>query len=161
MEISETILKQVEAILKAQSDKQMPIERLIKQELSPDLVEMVIKSGRLAPCTFILSPVLEPSCSKGYKLDCLNCPDYEPVETPGQMGEGIAQFENGQVIHLGKSIESDGYYRSGITICARKIDEVSMAVELYPDRDISNIPREAICKKCAANVYAARFNKTP
>jgi hypothetical protein len=36
-----------------------------------------------------------------------------------------------------------------------------MAVELYPDRDISNIPREAICKKCAANVYAARFNKTP
>jgi hypothetical protein len=159
MEINDTLRNQIEAILKAKGVKQKPIEQLIKQQLSPELAEMVIKSGRLAPCLYLYivfspSQALMGLCKKGHKLDCLNCPGYEPTETPGELGDGIAQFEYGRVIHLVKSIESDSYYRSGTTLCGREIDEQSMAVEIYPDKDISDIPKKAICKKCAANAHA-------
>ena len=112
---------------------------------------MVIKSGRLAPCTFFSG--VEKNCIRGHTLDCLQCPDYTPFEQAGEMGIGVCAFEAGHVYHLVRSIESDGFYRSAATFCHMDVDEGSMAVEIYQDGDIHAESLKGyyrLCKRCAA-----------
>ncbi len=90
------------------------------------------EASRAAPCRH--GYALPPSCSLGYELHCLTCADYEPPETPGEigMGMGFALFEDGSVVHLVRGVLTDGYYRCGKALCGRVLAEETMAVEIYP-----------------------------
>jgi hypothetical protein len=116
--------------------------------------ESLREVGRSAPCRYFFA--MPPRCGLRRDLDCVACPDYKPHETPGRWSKGYAVFESGRVIHLVEDVESDGFYRSGRTLCGRMLSEEEMAVEIYPlesfdqlDEEIREMyPRQRICRKC-------------
>lgn len=124
-----------------------------KQELE-EARERMREVNRLAPCRNF--SVIPPRCKLHHELDCLTCPDYEPHEIPGRWSKGYAFFEAGRVIHLVEDVESDGFYRSGKTLCGRMLSEEEMSVEIYPLESFDQLTEETgdlyqnriVCRKC-------------
>ncbi|MBN1856330.1 MAG: hypothetical protein JW846_05180 [Dehalococcoidia bacterium] len=111
--------------------------------------------GRGTPCRHFSG--LSRECKLGYELYCLTCQDYEPHETPGSWDKGYAMFENGRVLHLVKNVKSNGFFRSGWTLCGRALSEEDMAVEIYPletFEQVEEVTKEPlfsdrrICRSC-------------
>lgn len=106
--------------------------------------------GRISPC--VQFSALACKCRLDHVLDCLNCSDYEPHETPGDLGIGYAKYETGRVIHLVDDLQTDGFNRSGPALCHRWPDEEFDAVEIYPVTSWAEIIQaygeKKICKRC-------------
>ncbi len=128
------------------------IEQLIRDVLSPEAAEAVIKAGRMAPCSYMTGL---SGCQKGYRDgSCLTCLEYEIFES-GNFGPGYASFEYGRVVHLVRSIETDGTYRSGTTFRDRDLDEGGDQVEIYP-ACIDDFAQDQVCKKCWSDAHRER-----
>lgn len=102
------------------------------------------KRSRAAPCRYFSA--LVPGCKLGYELDCLNCPQYVPHESPGPLPGAICEFEGGRVYHLMKAAESDGFWRWGVTLCGRLVDEEGQDVEIYPGGE--TLSQRRLCRRC-------------
>jgi hypothetical protein len=140
MEISDKLRAQLEEIIRQKRFALTP------EELAQDFQ----KADRLAPCAHFsaLSAILHVNpCKLGYELDCLNCSNYEPHEPPGPLEPAICVFENGKVYHVMEFAESDGFYRQGMTLCGRFVDEEADDVEIYGGETLSGM---RLCKKCSA-----------
>ncbi len=115
-----------------------------------DFREKLREAGRSAPCrNFFAVP---PRCFLGHELDCLICPDYQPHETPGTWDKGYALFECGRVVHLVRSVVSDGFYRSAKALYGRWLSEEDDAVEIYPLDSFDELPTDlatkTVCRLC-------------
>jgi hypothetical protein len=130
-----------------------------QEEEIEEYKEKLRRVGRLAPCRHIaleLKEAFTAICTIGKGLGCLICSEYEPEEEPGHWNHGYAVFEFGRVMHLLNDVESDGYWRSGLTLCGRNINEEDDNVEIYPLNSFDEIFDEpnlektdsGICKKC-------------
>jgi hypothetical protein len=136
-----------------------------QEEETEEFNEKLRRAGRLAPCRYIAlesTGSLTINCIQGKELSCLTCSEYEPEEQPGHWNHGYAVFESGRVIHLLNHVESDGYWRSGITLCGRILNEEYDDVEIYPLDSFDEIFSElnlkksdpGICKKCQKKYQA-------
>jgi hypothetical protein len=159
----------------AKKSKNMPkweyqiLEILARKQVGDfeEFKEKLRRAGRLAPCRYIaLESIgsLTATCFQGKELSCLTCSEYEPEEEPAHWNHGYAVFGSGRVIHLLNDVESNGYWRSGLTLCGRILNEENDDVEIYPLDSFEDIFNElnlkksgpGICNKCQKNISQKR-----
>ena len=172
-------LENAKLSLKAEQAKKMPkweyqiLEILAKkqEEELEEFKEKLRRAGSLAPCRYIaleLKDAITAICIRGKVLGCLTCSEYEPEEEPGYWSHGYALFESGRVIHLLNDVESEGYWRSGLTLGGRILNEEYDDVEIYPLDSFNEIFNglnlkecdPGICKKCQKKYQARKTTAT-
>ena len=79
-------------------------------------------------------------------------------------------FEYGKVVHIVENAETDGYYRSGVSLCGLVLSEEDMAVEIYPAETLEEVAEASreladsfgpVCLRCMKNPVTGSLGGYP